>query len=246
MNSLAQLRSILSEVLCPGDDLVVHSSLRTLGEVPGGADSVLDALLEAVGPSGTLSMMAATRTSFGTTKLFDLLNSPSETGVLTEVMRRRNPKNRSFVPMTSFVSAGKRASEYLLPYNSFLDETSPLQRLIQNNGKILLLGVKFDRCTLFHLAEERHQVPYNFYMLFSGIGIDAASATQPISQRYFVRKDLSLLKKPDLVSLPFVADPSLCFSAKCGGGEVYIFKAADYDNFMTQRLTEDPFCLVRD
>jgi aminoglycoside N3'-acetyltransferase len=244
MNNFANLRALLSSCIEQGDDVLVHSSLRAVGGGEGGAEAILDLLSGLVGDSGTLIMMTAT-TSFASTKSFDLLNTPSETGALTEVMRQRRPRNRSFVPMTSFVAAGAREAEYLQQFNSYLDLASPFSRLLQNSGKILLLGVGFDRCTLYHLAEERSQVPYNAYKKFDGVGIDADNAVKRVSQTYFVRKDLALKKDPDFVSRPFAADKSRCFSSSFGLGHVYVFHAAAYDEFISRCVSEDALCLVK-
>lgn len=223
---------------------MVHSSLKSLGYIPGGADAVLDLLQDLVGTSGTLVMMTAT-TSFSYTKHFDLINSPSETGTMPEVMRRRRPRARSFVPMTSFVACGAREAGYLEKFDSYLDRTSPFSRLLENSGKVLLLGVGFDRCTLYHLAEERFQVPYNTFKTFHGTGIDANSVGGPISQTYFVRKDLDLVKDPDRVSRFFAEDNTRCFSADFGLRRIHAFKAAAYDEFMSSRLADDNLCLIR-
>jgi aminoglycoside N3'-acetyltransferase len=244
MNNISNLKSVLGDCISRGDDLLVHSSLRSLGSIPGGGDTVLDLLLDLVADSGTLIMMTAT-TSFATTQHFSLLNTPSETGTLTEIMRLRKPSNRSFVPMTSFVAAGARESEYLEMFDSYLDQTSPFSKLLKFSGKVILLGVGFDRCTLYHLAEERFQVPYNAYKTFQGTGVDANSEAKPISQTYFVRRDLDLMKDPDRVSYPFTQNRTECFSADFGSRHIYTFKAAAYDKFMTDRLADDNLCLVR-
>jgi aminoglycoside N3'-acetyltransferase len=244
VNNLSNLKFILGDSISRGDDVLVHSSLKSLGSILGGADAVLDLLLELVGDSGTLIMMTAT-TSFASTHRFDLLNTPSETGTLTEIMRRRNPSNRSFVPMTSFVAAGARKSEYLEVFDSYLDGTSPFSKLLKFSGKVLLLGVDFDRCTLYHLAEERAKAPYNTYMTFSGTGVDVNSETRLISQTYFVRKNLSQIKYPDQVSRPFSLNKSECFSADFGLKKIFAFKAAAYDKFMSDQLSDDELCLVR-
>ena len=50
---VAQLKQL---GITPGGILLVHSSLRPLGKVEGGAETVVNALLEALGPEGTLLM----------------------------------------------------------------------------------------------------------------------------------------------------------------------------------------------
>ena len=71
-----------------GDLVMVHASLRALGAVTGGADGVLDALGEALGPTGTLLLMIGPGEGIGA---FDALRTPvdPDVGVLAEVFRSR-------------------------------------------------------------------------------------------------------------------------------------------------------------
>ena len=80
----------------PGDVLMLHSSLRSLGHVVGGAATVVDALLEVLGPSGTLvgpSFNYATAQAPGF--VFDPLNTPSDMGAIADEIRRRAGNLRS-------------------------------------------------------------------------------------------------------------------------------------------------------
>jgi len=243
MSRLDNLQNFLSRAVNPGDDILVHSSLKSLGFVARGADQVLDLLLNAVGPMGTLVMMTAT-TGFAQSKHFDVLRTKSETGLLTEVMRLRYPDNRSFVPMTSFVASGVRASQYTSRFNSYLDESSPFTSLLRNRGKVLLLGVNFDRCTLYHLPEERFKVPYNDYKTFSGWGVNGLSKTLPVEQRYYVRKSLSIVKDPISVSANF-ATSSLCCVGNLFPVDIYSFGAEEYVGYMSEKLIANRLCLIQ-
>ena len=77
------------------DSLVVHSALRTLGPVDGGADAVIDALLEVIGPSGNLAVPTFSRVYPPPAPYFDPSGTPSGTGILTEVLRKRPEAVRS-------------------------------------------------------------------------------------------------------------------------------------------------------
>lgn len=165
-----ETRQVIAESLEPGDDVLVHASLSALGTFEGGPDAIINALVSAVGPTGTVIMMTDTR-SFAKTGRF-ALNQPSETGLLTETFRQRSSVRRSIVPMVSFAAEGARASQYLQTYHSHLDATAPLTRLLENDGKVILLGIGYEKCTLFHLSEERHASPYNVYKTFSGVLVE--------------------------------------------------------------------------
>ena len=161
----------------PGDVVLLHASLRSLGWVCGGAPTVVRALLEVLDRSGTLMVPAFTPENrdprrWGRARVprswwpvlreelpaFDPAVSPCrEMGLIAETVRTWPGAVRSPHPQTSFAAVGARA-ELLTgrhPVTSELGERSPLAQLERLDGKVLLLGVGFARCTAFHLAEYR-------------------------------------------------------------------------------------------
>jgi len=139
-----------------GSVLLVHSSLSRLGIVEGGAKTVIEALLEVLGPNGTLAMPA-----FGWSPnenaVFDCRKSPSRLGVISETFRRRPGVLRSCHPTHSVAAFGPQA-EYLIsehmrsktPFDNF----SPYQKLLKLNGDILCLGVSIRFITFYHVYED--------------------------------------------------------------------------------------------
>lgn len=164
-----------------GATLLVHSSLRSLGWVCGGATSVVQALLDMLGAAGTLVVPAHTADNRDPSRWtdppvpaawwpvirdnlpgFDPALTPSTgVGVISERVRTWPGAVRSAHPQTSFAALGPRA-EWLVERHDLdcqLGEASPLGRLEQDGAWVLLLGVGFDRCTAFHLAEYRLPEP---------------------------------------------------------------------------------------
>lgn len=144
--------------LAPGDDVVVHSSLSSLGWVDGGADAVVDALRDAVGAEGTLAMPTFTRYD----EPYDPDESPSTTGRITEAFRTRPDAVRSPHPTKSVAAAGPRAeavTESHDPADS-LGPGSPIHRVAGDGGKILLLGVDHTSNSSLHVAERLAELPY--------------------------------------------------------------------------------------
>jgi aminoglycoside 3-N-acetyltransferase len=167
-----------------GDTLLVHSSLRSLGFVVGGAVSVVQALLDVLGPDGTLVVPAFTADNtdpsrWGITRkkpvppqwwqtirehlpAFDPDLTPScNIGAIAETTRVWPGAVRSAHPQTSFAAVGARAAEITRghPVDCLLGMASPLGRLLEAEARILLLGVGYDCCTAFHLAEYRRADP---------------------------------------------------------------------------------------
>jgi aminoglycoside 3-N-acetyltransferase len=144
-----------------GDSVIVHSSYRSLGEVEGGPEAVLDALLEAVGPSGNLVLPAFNYTRPIPEPYFDPAETPARTGIIAKLGRRRPEAVRSLSPTHSVSVIGPDAvdlTEGHLDVRTF-GIGSPIDRLAKMGGKVLLLGVGNDANSTIHVAEEYAGVP---------------------------------------------------------------------------------------
>ena len=165
---MTDYRSLVGDLrrlgLAPGDTVLVHASLRAVGPVPGGAATVVRALLDVLGPRGTLAAYTCTpgvsspRLPSGEMVPFHPLRTPSRgVGVLPEVVRKWPGAARSRHPHTSFAAIGAHRDVVVDGHalDCLLGERSPLARLEELGAKILLLGVGYGVCTAFHLAEYR-------------------------------------------------------------------------------------------
>lgn len=164
-----------------GDTVIVHSSLRAVGWVPGGPVAVTQALLDVLGPAGTLVVPTQTMGNSDPQywqhppvpeawwpvireqmPAFDPAVTPSlGLGALAETVRTWPGAVRSNHPQASFAAVGARAAELMATHelDSHLGEASPLAALERVGGRVLLLGVGFDVCTALHLAEYRTPSP---------------------------------------------------------------------------------------
>ncbi len=161
----------------PGDDVLAHCSMSALGWVPGGAPAVVDALMGTVTDSGTLAMPTHS-TQYGDPAEWenppvpdDWVETIRETmpayrpavtptrgmGAVAECFRSYPGVARSTHPTVSFAAWGARA-DYVVEGHELTDsmgEGSPLARVYDLGGSVLLLGVDHDRNTSLHLAEYR-------------------------------------------------------------------------------------------
>ena len=171
MNSEAETRANLHHDLLalgvrPGGVLMVHASLRSLGPVDGGAETVVLALLDALAPNGTLMMPALSYATVGAANpFFHALHTPSCVGALAEHFRTRPGTLRSIHPTHSVAATGARARELLAQHEN--DTTpcgprSPFHLLPQNEGQLLFIGCGTKPNTMMHGVEELVEPPYLF------------------------------------------------------------------------------------
>jgi aminoglycoside 3-N-acetyltransferase len=153
--------------LTKGNIALVHSSLSSFGYVEGGADTVIDAMLETVGDEGTIMVPTLTGNSKQNAIIpptFDPINTPCWTGKIPETFRLRKTAIRSLHPTHSVAAIGKHA-EYLIANHEKCETPcsmdSPYGKLVKLGGYILLLGVTHSSSTILHLVEEIANSPYH-------------------------------------------------------------------------------------
>ena len=151
---------------------MVHASLRAVGPVDGGADAVVDALEAAVGSDGTLFMNMSARDDWAWVNEqpecerpellrdatpFDFMVTPADpdVGVLAEVFRTRPRTKVSDHPEGRFGASGRLAAALVdnVPWDDYYGPDSPLERFVQDGGRILRLGADLDTLTVLHYAE---------------------------------------------------------------------------------------------
>ena len=148
----------------PGNTVLVHSSMKSLGPVPGGAETVIQGLLKALGDEGTLLFPAFSFSAVNRKNpVFDVKNTPCCVGALPEYFRTRPGTIRSIHPTHSVTGIGKKA-EMLLSENQKdttpCGEFSPFRKMRTDGDWILFIGCTVAPNTTMHAVEELIQPPY--------------------------------------------------------------------------------------
>ncbi|WP_262028253.1 aminoglycoside 3-N-acetyltransferase [Microvirga sp. Mcv34] len=172
-----------------GDTVMVHAAMSRVGRLLNGPDALIGALLDAVGPAGTI--MSYTDWDGAYDGLLDSTGRvPPEwrdhippydpatsrairdNGVLAEFIRTTPGAKRSGNPAASVAAVGARAEGLTAdhPLNYGYGEGSPLAKLVEAGGKVLMVGAPLDTMTLLHHAEHlapilgkrirRYEVPF--------------------------------------------------------------------------------------
>ncbi len=173
-----------------GDTLIVHSSLSSIGRVEGGAATVIRALIQVIGPSGTLLMPA-----FSDPRpdgLFHMASTPGRTGLISETLRTWPGSIRSRHPTHSVVANGRRACEYTREHERTgpLGAGSPFHRAALAGAKVLLIGCDLTTCSLVHVAESLVRVPYLGKVCYPGYGRTLTLVDTEGSREVFPPRDV--------------------------------------------------------
>jgi len=170
-----------------GSVIIMHSSLSKIGWTVGGPVSVIQALIEILTSKGTLVMPTFSSDNTEPSrwenppvpeKWWDIIRNempayhPEITptrgvGKIAESFRKWPNVVRSNHPTTSFTAWGKHAKFVTKDHTLKIDlgENSPLGRIYELNGHILLIGVNHSNNTSLHLAEYRCEFPGKRYIL---------------------------------------------------------------------------------
>lgn len=169
--------------LPPGDTVMLHASLRAVGlarsqGVERGAEQLLEAVIDVLGPLGTLLMIHGTESPHDWVNRYpveerarllegaepvDLASAPvlPEVGWVAEAFRRRPGTLLSSNPSGRFAAVGAKAAELLReqPWNDYYGPGSPLEKFCAAGGRVLRLGADPDTVTVLHYAEYLANLP---------------------------------------------------------------------------------------
>lgn len=230
-----------------GDAVMMHSSLSALGPVEGGARAIVDAILDVIGPDGTLIAPAFCDSVWGNPA--DFANTdcspcpqrlcpsrqPGFQGAIPEEVRSRKGALRSCHPTHSWVALGECAEDILSGHRDSLTPCSPgnpFEKLLELGGCILTLGVGVDRVTLWHYYEEMLQVPYVGHYW-----------PKERHLNHCVRGRRLQYEFPGLVQDVCRAS-GILKTGRVGKSISGLMRARDFESFLATIFADDLYCLV--
>ncbi len=199
--------------------VLLHSSMVSLGEVEGGAEAVIDAFLNVIGPKGTLVVPV-----FG------------KLGILTELVKARKGAVVSNCPLGTLAAIGGDA-KFLLEGHWDADTAhghgTPYEKIAEAGGYICLLGVDQDRNTMLHSAEAWLELPYLATKTVTAKGPNGKETTKswkfyPGPHRNFIGLD------------HIMAETGIMTVSRIGNAQVRLIKAHDMMHLCMDIGREDP------
>lgn len=151
--------------LRPSDKIMVHSSMKAIGEVEGGADTVVDAFMEYFSdglfmtPAHTWKQMSADY------NIFDPATEPACVGIIPNIFMKKEGVCRSLHPTHSIAAFGSMAEEYVKGDDNFNTPCNPkgcFGRLYDIDARIFLIGVTHAKNTYIHSIEESLEIKQRF------------------------------------------------------------------------------------
>ena len=221
-----------------GDVLLVHSSLSSIGWVEGGTETVIDALLEAVGESGTVVMSTLT----GWSKPFDVQNSPSAVGEISESFRLRKNALRSLHPVHSVAAVGRYAKEITSGHEhceTGCGSGTPYLKIRDLGGKVLLLGVDMDRNTAMHCLEEEINAVY-----LRTLDIPAPTYWEDYRNRAFTLKKFPPGHRDFIGMTPILRERDAMIEGKIGNAAVKVIEMKKLFEIGLEVLSQNPMFFI--
>lgn len=225
----------------PGETIIVHTSYKSLGGVEGGAETVIDVMRELVGSNGTVMFPAFNFQSWTETHYFDVIETPSKMGMITELARVRPDAKRTPHPIYSFSVWGARADEF-----SKTDDTeaygpkSAFALFHKINGTIVSIGLDFNSTfSLHHYVEYNTGCDYRRVKEFSGIYVGYDRKPQIKTYSMFVRKN-ERVKTYIVPGMNDLLAAGVIKETQVGAAKIHYATANDFYDNMSVIVREHP------
>lgn len=245
MYTKAQLTAHIRAMgLRPDETLLIHSSMKSIGLVEGGADTVLDAWMEYFREEGLLLFPTHTWAQIGPDyPTFDPAAEPSCVGLLTNLFRQRPGVVRSLHPTHSVAAYGRDAAAYVAGEEN-ADTPCPRNgcwgRLIDRRARVLFLGCELTHNTFLHGVEEWNHVPGRIGTMPQALRIVLPDGR--ILERPSYRHDcpgIDISEQYDKMERPFLAT-GIAVEGRFGDAHCVLCDAAGMAELTSRCLARNP------
>jgi aminoglycoside 3-N-acetyltransferase len=230
-----------------GDHILVHSDISVFGKIATldrnyFLTAIIEQLAKAVGQAGTL-VMPTFSYSFCKNEIFDIQDTKSTVGTLTEFFRQQSGVTRTKHPIFSAAIRGAKQDYFLDIGKDSFDNESIFGKLRQMNGKIVFFGVNLAACTYVHHIEQLYGVNYRYLKTFTG-EVRCGSHSYNDSATFFVRY-LDRIVELDVSRLEeYLVKNNIMTSSSFGEGKVMAVNAQHLFNTTVELLDKDPYYLL--
>ena len=221
--------------------VLVHSSYKSLGGVEGGADAVIDALLEWVGPEGTVLLPNFNFQSWTETHYFDVRETPSHMGIIGELARLRPDAVRTPHPIYSFAALGARRDEFAACNDvEAYGPNSVFAHFHRLNGLNVSIGLHWNSTfSMHHYIEYNVGCDYRRVKRFSGIYVGYDGEPRLTTYSMFVRRDQRVIT--DIVpGMDELFEAGVIKAVQVGDATVHYMSANDFFDNMAPIVREYP------
>ena len=229
--------------LTPSRVIMVHSSYKSLGGVEGGAEAVVDALIETVGPEGTVLFPTFNFSAWSETHYFDIVETTSHMGIIGERARLRPEARRTPHPMYSFAAIGKRRDEFAACDDvEAYGPNSAFALFHKLNGTIVSIGLHWNSTfSLHHYVEYNVGCDYRRVKRFSGLYVGYDGEPRIKTYTMFVRQDDTVI----VPGMDQLFEDGVIKATPVGDATVHYASANDFFDNMSVIVKETPEKLHR-
>lgn len=232
-----------------GDSIYVHSALMTFGKLIRGVKrdqftgAFISALRTVIGDDGHL-MMPTFSYSFCNQEMFDVQETPSTVGLLTEAFRKSPGVQRTSEAIFSSAIEGPNSDYFLDVDQSCFGTQSIFEKLYDHDAKFVFLGDTLD-LTFIHFVEQRMGVPYRYIKVFPGTIFD--NGKQRETEFYFNVRYMDAGIEYDMDGLAgSMRSSGILHSASLGASTVRVVTAKDAFDHIHQGIRSDLAFLLKE
>ena len=224
-----------------GATIIVHTSYKSLGGVEGGVDTVIDVMRELVGAKGTVMFPAFNFQSWTEIHYFDVMETPSKMGMITEVARLRPDAKRTPHPIYSFSVLGARADEFSKADDvEAYGPNSAFALFHKLNATLISIGLDFNNTfSMHHYIEYNVGCDYRHVKEFAGVYMGYDRKPQVKKYSMFVRNN-DRVKTYIVPGMNELLAAGIIKEVQVGAAKVHFATANDFFDNMSVIVREHP------